>query len=184
MEGEHYVIADLLNLALTSSSPTKNFETEAVGQEQVISTQSGQPSLAREDFGLVPQASKKDDRGSRLERLPFAKKGSLPAPQASKKGTRVPERLKTPGAGVEDFVPWVSPISSRPLAREEEEQEEEMANLVHNFGARKRKRGANFKQATGATPEVAGEASQQPSEESSNVQALVVSDSPEMGFHG
>ena len=45
----------------------------------MISTQSGQPSLAREDSGLVPQASKKDDRGSRLERLPFAKKGSRPA---------------------------------------------------------------------------------------------------------
>ena len=29
-----------------------------------------------------------------------------------------------------------------------------------------------------------GEASQQPSDESSDVQATVVSDSPEMGFHG
>ena len=80
VEGEHYVIDDLLNLAPASSSPAKNFETEAVGQELVISTQSGKPSLAREDFGLVPQASKKDDRGSCLERLPFTKKGSFPAP--------------------------------------------------------------------------------------------------------
>ena len=63
VEGEHYVIADLLNLAPGSSSPTKNSETKAVGRELVISTQYGQPSLAREDFGLVPQASKKDDRG-------------------------------------------------------------------------------------------------------------------------
>ena len=39
-----------------------------------------------------------------------------------------------------------------------------MDDLVHNFGARKRKRGANFKRATGATPEVAGDVSQQPSE--------------------
>ena len=37
---------------------------------------------------------------------------------------------------------------------------------------------------TGATPEVASEASQQPSDESSNVQAIVVSDLLEMGFHG
>ena len=37
--------------------------------------------------------------------------------------------------GVEDFVPWVSPISSLPPARKEEEEEDEMANLVHNFGA-------------------------------------------------
>ena len=34
---------------------------------------------------------------------------------------------------MEDFVPWVSPISSRPLAREKEEEEEEMADLVHKF---------------------------------------------------
>ena len=86
VEGEHYVIADFLNLAPGSSSPTKNSETRAVGRELVISSQSGQPSLAREDSGLVPQASKKDDRGSHLECLPFAKKGSRPTPQASKKG--------------------------------------------------------------------------------------------------
>ena len=125
--------------------------------------------MAREDSGLVPHASKKDDRGSRLERLPFLKKGSRPGPQAFKKERWVPERLKTPRARVEDFVPWVSPISSRPPAREEEGDEEEMVDLVHNFGARKHKRGANFKQATGATPEVAGEESQQPSGESSDV---------------
>ena len=59
-----------------------------------------------------------------------------------------------------------------------------MADLVHNFGAQKRKRGDDFKRATGATPEAAGEASQQPSGESSDVQEIVVSDSPEMGFHG
>ena len=85
---------------------------------------------------------------------------------------------------MEDFVPWVSPISSRPPAREEEGEEEEMADLFHNFGARKHKRGANFKRAIGATPEVVVEASQQPSGESSDVQAIAVLDSYEMGFHG
>ena len=80
MEGEHYIIVDLLNLAPGNSSPAKNSENEAVGRELVISTQFGQPSLAMEDFDLVPQASKKDDRGNRLERLPFVKKGSYPAP--------------------------------------------------------------------------------------------------------
>ena len=157
--------------------------TKVVGQELVISTQSGQPSFAKGDSGLVPQAFKKDDRGSRLERLPFTKKGSRPAPIASKKGRRVPECLQTSRMGVEDFVPWVSPISSRPLAREEEEEKDEIVDLVHNFGAQKRKQGASFKRVTGGTPEVAGEASQQPSDESSNVQAIVVSDSPKMGFH-
>ena len=90
VEGEHYVIANLLNLAPASSSSAKNFETEAVGRELVISTQSRQPFLAREDSSLIPQASKKDDRGSHLECLPFVKNGSHPAPQAYKKGRWVP----------------------------------------------------------------------------------------------
>ena len=38
VEGEHYVIVDLLNLASGSSSLAKDFETEAVGRELVIST--------------------------------------------------------------------------------------------------------------------------------------------------
>ena len=43
------------------------------------------------------------------------------------------------GTGVEDFVSWVAPISSLPPAKEEEDEEDEMTNLIHNFGARKRK---------------------------------------------
>ena len=174
MEGKHCVIVDLLNLTPRSSSPAKNFETKAIGRELVISTQSGQPSLAKENSCLVPQASKKDDRGSRLGNLPFEKKGSHPAPRTSKKGRRVPKRLKAPRAGVDDFVPWFSPISIHPPASEEEEDEEEMVDLVHNFDAQKSKRGANFKRVTGATLEVADEASQQPSCESSDVQAIAI----------
>ena len=73
VEGKHYVITDLLSLAPGSSSLAKNLETETVGGELVISTQSWNPSLAREDSGPIHEASKKDDKGSRLERLPFTK---------------------------------------------------------------------------------------------------------------
>ena len=59
-----------------------------------------------------------------------------------------------------------------------------MVDLVHNFGARKHKRSANVKLATGATLKVVDEASQQPFDESSDVQAIVISDSLKMGFHG
>ena len=59
-----------------------------------------------------------------------------------------------------------------------------MADLVHNLGVRKRKRGANFKRTTDATLEVADEASQQPFDESSDIQTIVVSDSPKIGFQG
>ena len=69
------------------------------------------------------------------------KRGTRPTSQASKKGRRVPKQPKAPGARVEDFVPWVSLVSSCPLASEEEKEEDEdkMADLIHNFGARKRK---------------------------------------------
>ena len=63
MEGKLYIIADLLNLAPGSSSPAKTSETEVIGRELVISTQSGQLSLAREDSGLVPQASPFCEKG-------------------------------------------------------------------------------------------------------------------------
>ena len=40
-----------------------------------------------------------------------------------------------------------------------------MLDLVHNFGARKCKRGASFKRVTDGTPKVVGEANQQPTGE-------------------
>ena len=43
-----------------------------------------------------------------------------------------------------------------------------MADLIHNFGARKGKRGASFKRATDATLGVVGEANQYPTGEGSD----------------
>ena len=54
VEGEHFVTADLLNLILGSSSLARVAESEAAGQELVISTQPVQPSSTREDFGPAP----------------------------------------------------------------------------------------------------------------------------------
>ena len=54
-EGKHYVIADLLNLAPGSSSPTQTSETEVVSRELVINLRPKQPSLAREDSGPAPK---------------------------------------------------------------------------------------------------------------------------------
>ena len=85
---------------------------------------------------------------------------------------------------MKDFVPWVAPKSSLPPASEEEEEEDEMVDLVHNFGARKRKRGASCKRETNATPEVVCEVDHHPTGEGSDGQAIVVVDSLEMGFHG
>ena len=85
---------------------------------------------------------------------------------------------------MEDFVPWVAPLSSRPPGSEDEEEEDEMADLVHNFRARKLKRGASFKRATDATLGVISEVDQHPTGEGSHGQAIVVMDSHEIGFHG
>ena len=57
---------------------------------------------------------------------------------------------------MEDFVPWVPPISSHPPDWEEEEEENEMSNLVHNFATWKMKRDASFKRVADVIPKVAG----------------------------
>ena len=46
----------------------------------------------------------------------------------------------TPGAQVEDFIPWVRPEPNRPSVSEKEEGEEEMTGLVDRYTPRKRKR--------------------------------------------
>ena len=139
VESEHYVIVDLLTLVPSSSSPAQTSETEVVGRELSISLRLEQPSLARENPGVTPQASKEVDKGSCLKHLPFMKKGSHPAPQASKKGRWVPGQRRALGTRVEDFVPWVALISSLPPASEEEEEEDQTADLIHNYGTQKRK---------------------------------------------
>ena len=122
MEGEHFVTVDLLNLISGSSSPAREAESESAGSELVISTQLVHPSSASEDSGPTPQASRQGERGSCLERLPLERKGSHPAPRTLKrrKGTHGCQNI--PRAGVEDFVPWVLPISNRPSDWEEEEE--------------------------------------------------------------
>ena len=84
---------------------------------------------------------------------------------------------------MEDFVPWVAPISSHSPASEEKEEKDEMADLVHNFDTQKRKWGAIFKRAIDATLEVVGEADQYPTSEGLKGQAIIIMDSPEMDFH-
>ena len=153
-EGEHYIIANLLNLASSSSSPAHTSMTKVVGRELAISLRSEQPSLVREDSDPAPNHLRRLIGVAVSRVFLLQKKDSRPTPQASKKGRRVPERRRALGTGVEDFVSWVAPISTRPLASEEEEEEEEdeMADLIHNFGTQKHKWGASFKRATMLPP--------------------------------
>ena len=96
----------------------------------------------------------------------------------------MPEQRRSLGTKVEDFIPWVAPISSLPPSSEEEEDEDEMADLIHNFGTQKCKQGASFNRTTDFTPEAMGEADQHSAGGGSEEQVIVVMDSPEMGFHG
>ena len=84
---------------------------------------------------------------------------------------------------MEDFVPWVPPISSRPPDWEEEHEEERMFDLIHNFSARKLKRDASFERAADAIPEVVGGLGRSCSDEGSKVPEIVISGSPEMGLN-
>ena len=85
VEGEHFVAADLLSLIPSSSSPAVEAESKAAGREVVIITQPAQPSSISEDSSPAPQASRKVEGGSRLERPALAIKNSHPATRASNK---------------------------------------------------------------------------------------------------
>ena len=82
---------------------------------------------------------------------------------------------------MEDFIPWVPPISRHfSVKEEEEEKEDDMSSLVHNFAARKHKRDAMLEQVANAVPEGARGSSQPCPDGGSKVQAIVISNSPEM----
>ena len=175
MEGEHFITG--------SSSPAREAESEAAGRELVISTQPVHSSSASKDSAPTPQASRQGERGNRLEQLPLERKGSCPAPRTLKRRKGTPRRQNVPRAGVEDFIPWVPPISSRPSDWEEEEEEDMMSDLIHNFAARKRKRDASFELVADAIPGVAGGSGWFLSDEGSKVLTIVISGSPEMGLN-
>ena len=84
---------------------------------------------------------------------------------------------------MEDFFPWVPPISSRPPDCEEKEEEDGMSDLIHNFTARKRKRDASFKRAIDTIPGVAEGSGRSLSDEGSEVLTIVISGSLDMGLN-
>ena len=82
----------------------------------------------------------------------------------------------------EDFILWVPPISRRSPKWEEEEEEDGMSDLIHNFATWKRKRDVSLKQAADVILEVAGGLGQPCSDEGSKVQVNVISGSLKMGL--
>ena len=79
---------------------------------------------------------------------------------------------------MKDFIPWVRPESSWLVDLEEEEEEEEMTGLLDSYAAKKRKRRESSKreldQAEGSNQLI--------TDGGSEMQAIVISGSPEMGL--
>ena len=124
-----------------SSSPAREAESEATGLELVICTQSVQPLSTSKDSGPALKRSSRLRGGGRSVHPPLAIKDSRLTPRAPKK--KKGRRQKATGAGSEDFIRWVPSISYRsPIREEENEEEDDMSGLVHNFSSRKRKRDA------------------------------------------
>ena len=141
VDGEHFVTSDLLSLLAGSAPSTGDPEAEALDREQVSPALSVPSTSTSGDSNSASPGPGRDARGICLARLPLPGKGTGAAPRVSKiKNKRTNQGKSTPGAQVEDFIPWVRPKPSRPFASEEEEEEQEMTRLLDRYAPRKRKR--------------------------------------------
>ena len=138
VDREHFVTSDLLSLIVGRAPSTRDPEAKASHREQASRASSVSSTSFSEDSSSASPGPGRDERGIRPARLPLLRKGTSFAPRVSQIGKKGTGRVKsTPGAQVEDFIPWVSPEPSRPSALEEEE---EMMGLLDRYAARKRKR--------------------------------------------
>ena len=80
MEGEHFVVANLLSLITDGSSLAREMESEVAGRKFVISTQPAQPSSTSEDSGPALRVSWQGKGSARLECPPLVRKDSHLAP--------------------------------------------------------------------------------------------------------
>ena len=117
VDGEHFVTSNLVSLLAGHAPSTRDLEAEASHREQA-SWASSIPSTSTKDSNSASPGPGRDERG-------------------------IHPVKSTPGAQVEDFIPWVCPEPSWPSAleeKEEEEEEEEMTGLLDRYASKKRKR--------------------------------------------
>ena len=179
VDGEHFITADLLHLTASSASSSRDLVSETLSRELVSQTSSGSSASTSGGFGSSQPAPGRGERGSHLESLPLPRKGTSSAPRVlkiKKGGTN--RRRNAPGAQVKDFVPWVRPESSQPPDLEEEEDEEQMTGLLDRYVARKRKRHEGFER----EPDQAEGSNRHITDGDSEMQAIVIPGSPEMGL--
>ena len=179
VDGEHFIIADLLHLTAGSASSSKDLVTETSSQELVSRTSSGSSASTSRGSGSAQPAPGRGEMGSQLESLPLLRKRTSSAPRVlkiKKGGTN--RRWNAPRAQVKDFVPWVRPESRRPPdLEEEEEEEEEMTGLLDRYATTKQKRQEGFER----EPDQAEGSNRLITDGDSEMQTIVIPGSPKMG---
>ena len=106
LEGEHFVIADLLCLISSSARPSEDPVVEASSRVQGAGHSSGPSTSLSVDSSSSHPAPSQRTRSSRLERLPLLDRVAGSAPRVVKirwKGAS--GQRNTPGSKGEDFVP-------------------------------------------------------------------------------
>ena len=141
VEEEHFVIANLRRLILSSGRPSGDPLIEASGRVQGAGSASGSSTSPSEDSSSAHPVPSRRTRSSRPERLPLPERVARSSPRVIKiKRKGVAGRRKAPGSKGEDFVPWVIAEHKDFQDLEEEEREERMTGLLDRYATRKRKR--------------------------------------------
>ena len=141
VDGEHFVTSNLLSLLVSHAPSTRDPEAEASHREHASRASSTPSTSTIKDSSLASHGPGREERGISPARLPLPRKGVNSIPRVSQIGKKRTGRVKsTPGAQVEDFIPWVCLEPNWPSSLEEEEEEEEMTGLLDCYAARKRKR--------------------------------------------
>ena len=88
VEGEHFIIADLLYLTAGSATSSKDLVAETLSRELVSRTSSGSFASTSGGSGSTQPSPGQGERGSRSESLPLPRKGTSSTPWVlkSKKG--------------------------------------------------------------------------------------------------
>ena len=178
VDREHFITADLLNLTVGGASSSKDMDAETSSRELVSRTSSRSSTFTSGGSGSTQHAPSWGKRGSHPKSLPLLRKGTRSAPRIlkiKKGGTN--QQHNALGAQVKYFVPWVRPESSWPSDLEEEEEEEEMVGLLDCYVARKQKR----QESSEREPDQIEGLNQSTTYGDSEMQAIVIPSSPEMG---
>ena len=126
VEGEHFVVADLLSLIPDGSSLAREAESEAAGWELALNLRN-LPPLAKISAHLLKRPSKA--KGVAIwSVLPWQERTPVLSPEHRRKRRGVDRKFLEQG--------WRTSFlgsSYSPDREEEEEEEDDMSGLVHNF---------------------------------------------------